>query len=464
MSRTAAPRLLLCAALVGCAGAGPSRNQSWRNRPPESAAQRAITLPRVSRTSLANGFTTYFVEGRPGVVTVGVSLRDLGAAPAGTGRALLQALAIDRGPTTAAYDVLGGDLDLRIEAEGGVLYVTALPESLDASIEALATILRTPDLTAEAVENTARIAHSERLERADSPSALALAGLREVVFGADSRCAREDPAVEEIDAWTAERLGAAHRRLVGPESTALIVVGDADPARVAAAVERSFGDWADTTKPLPQPPQAEPRPRTAVHVIPRRGLKQTTILLGRVAPPAGSDAAALFTLGAPTVRWELHRRLRQELGVTYGVHAWIHRRQTCPILTIRTDVDGNRTGEALRATLSALDNARRVQRMRADVERSVDHDLLARMRLYESSVQALEHIGSLHWYRLEDGDVIDHERLGRFDTTMIRNTSAELFDPRDLEIILVGDPELIRDQLARLKLGPLVILDPERKP
>ena len=389
-----------------------------------------------------------------------MSVRDLGAAPAGTGPALLQALAIDRGPTTtAAYDVLGGDLDLRIEAEGGVLYVTALPESLDASIQALATILRAPDLTAQAVANTALIAHGERLERADAPSALALAGLREVIFGAHSRCASEDPSAEEIDAWTPERLGAAHRRLVGPESTALIVIGDADPSTVAAAVERSFGDWTETARPLSKLPQAKPRSRTAVHVIPRRGLTQTTILLGRVAPPAGSDAAALFTLGAPTVRWELHRRLRQDLGVTYGVHAWIHRRDTCPILTIRTDVDASRTGEALRATLSALDSARRTPRSRAGIERSVDHDLLARIRLYESGTLTIEHIASLHWYRLEDEDVIDHERLRGFDTKMIRSTSAELFDPENLEIVLVGDPDRIRDQLARTKLGPIEIID-----
>ncbi len=47
---------------------------------------------------------------------------------------------------------------------------------------------------------------------------------------------------------------------------------------------------------------------------------------------------------------------------------------------------------------------------------------------------------------------------------MVRRTSAELFDPDALEIILVGDPDLIRDQLARLKLGAVALIDPERGP
>ena len=86
------------------------------------------------------------------------------------------------------------------------------------------------------------------------------------------------------------------------------------------------------------------------------------------------------------------------------------------------------------------------------------------MRLYESGLLTLERLASRHWYRLGDEDVMDLGRLRGLDARMIRKTSAELFDPDDLEIILVGDPDLIRAQLARLKLGTIELIDPERRP
>ena len=91
------------------------------------------------------------------------------------------------------------------------------------------------------------------------------------------------PAQSVQDA-TAQGLRAFYRRVYRPENTALIVVGDFDPAAVEAAIRRHFADW----QPAALVPRSEPGPipfgrkgQTDVYVDPALAERVTVARTGR---------------------------------------------------------------------------------------------------------------------------------------------------------------------------------------
>jgi zinc protease len=87
-----------------------------------------------------------------------------------------------------------------------------------------------------------------------------------------------------IQGATADGLRAFYRRVYRPENTALVVVGDFDPAAVEAAIKQHFADW----QPAPLQRKAEPGPipfkrggKTDVYVDPALSER---VVVSRAAP------------------------------------------------------------------------------------------------------------------------------------------------------------------------------------
>src|SRR5690606_10807018 len=70
--------------------------------------------------------------------------------------------------------------------------------------------------------------------------------------------------VETLQGATPESVQAFHRRWYRPENAVVVIAGDADPMRLAALVERYFGDWQAPGEPTAEPDFGEPKaPRGA---------------------------------------------------------------------------------------------------------------------------------------------------------------------------------------------------------
>ncbi|MCB9568792.1 MAG: insulinase family protein [Myxococcales bacterium] len=388
--------------------------------------------------------------------TLGLALRGLADAPGGGGFALLDALGRGRSPATeAAFERIGGDLEILASAEGGLLHVTVLPEDAEAAIEALATIVRGDLASPTTVESIALLARGDQAWTSRSPAVVAEEGLRRVVFGTGAFCERDAPTRAEIDAWTPETLTSAGQRLLRPERAALIVSGAIDPARAAAAAERAFGEWS--TPPDVAPPSAPPpaiRP-TAIRVIPRRGLAQATILLGQVGAPASSSVALGQELQAHFIGNVLHSRLRDELGLTYGVDARLRSGHACPLVTIQTAVDEARVGEALALVVDTLRGLRRAKFHSSGYLR---RRRLAAMASYADDGDAVTRLARRYWHHQGFDERAEHP-LAQAELRPITKVADALADRYAYQIVIVGDPEAIQRQLADRGIGPVELLE-----
>jgi len=179
----------------------------------------------------------------------------------------------DLGPGEAIphFQRLGASLGNDTNAQTSptqTVYQLDLPNAnratLEESLRLFAGMIREPTLSTQDLATEVPIVLAERRER-NGPERRIAEGTRELFF-AGQRLAERSPigTVEALQGATAKSVQAFHRRWYRPENATVAIVGDADPALLAALVERYFSDWEVPGKPASAPDFGEPKaPRGA---------------------------------------------------------------------------------------------------------------------------------------------------------------------------------------------------------
>ena len=119
----------------------------------------------------------------------------------------------------------------------------ATPATLEESVKLISGMIREPVLNETNLAAEIPIVLAERRER-DGVQRRAAEATREVFF-AGQRLADHSPigTVGTLRDATPEAVRAFHRRWYRPENAVVVAVGDADPAQMAALIEKYFADW-----------------------------------------------------------------------------------------------------------------------------------------------------------------------------------------------------------------------------
>lgn len=135
----------------------------------------------------------------------------------------------------------------------------ATPATLEESIRLFSGMIREPVLNATNLTAEVPIVLAERRER-DGVERRAAEATREVFF-AGQRLADHSPigTIETLREATPKAIQAFHRRWYRPENAVVVAVGDADPARMAALIEKYFVDWEVPGLVEPAPDFGEPK-------------------------------------------------------------------------------------------------------------------------------------------------------------------------------------------------------------
>jgi len=206
----------------------------------------------------------------------------------------------------------------------GVGFGLKLPvDELPFAIEVAADLLARPRFEPAAVERERRVARAELEAEADEPRTVALNAFRELVYGAHplGRNPRGDP-----DALRREDLLAYHSAFFHPGNTILAVAGAVEAAEVEALLRDATGSW----QPSPPPATLLPvlrLPEVSAEDLHERDVEQVHLFTGhlgvRVIDP---DFVSLRVMDnvlgtSPGFTDRISRRVREELGLAYIVHA-----------------------------------------------------------------------------------------------------------------------------------------------
>ncbi|QFG69161.1 M16 family metallopeptidase [Ornithinimicrobium pratense] len=241
----------------------------------------------------------------------------------------------------------------------------------------------------------------------------------------------------------------------------VILAGDlsslADPE---GSIARTLGGWSGAAVP-PGPPGRARRSTDAAGLVlvPRPGLAQTELFLGRPGPdrrtPHGwgtYQALGLLLGGSPHAR--IDRVLREEKGYTYGVRAGFRPRAQGGLTVVGGAVRSDATVAALTELLQILDLTGE-ELGQEEVEQAANFVAMTAPGRYLTADAVADELMSLVSDDLPTDTVT--RTMDQLHALTVEQAGAAWDEVRlgpDWTVIAVGDPDQVQ-RLADLGLGPV---------
>lgn len=265
------------------------------------------------------------------------------------------------------------------------------------------------------------------------------------------------------------RLEAHHLRerhaALTPLGGTVVLAGDLSTRPDAAAeVARTLGSWSGAGTAVPAPgPARRAASATGVVLVPRPGLAQTELYLGRPGPDRRTrhgwgtyQALGMLLGGSPHAR--IDRVLREERGYTYGVRAGFRPRSSGGLTVVTGSVRADATVPALRELLEIL-TVPGTDLTADEVRAAADFVALTAPGRYGTADAVADEIASLAADGLEPATVTSTlEQLRDLDVPRVAAAWDEVLAGPPWTVVLVGDPRYA-EGLADLGLGPVTTVD-----
>jgi zinc protease len=331
---------------------------------PSLGKPRTSRLPSVADTTLPIGLRVLAVR-RPGVPLVELRLRipfagkgDEHVARAqllgdtllsGTDRRSASQIAVD-------LQTLGGQLHASNDADRLGISGSVLSSGFGGMLDLLGELLTAASYPKEeVVAERDRLVQELAIHRSQA-SVVAREALLHRMYG-EHPYGRELPTAEAVGEVKPTQLRTLHARRVVPAGSVLTIVGDVQPAKAVAQVEKALSGWTATTaaKSTPKLPKHIPGPAL---LLDRPGAVQTTIRMAGPAPTRSSDEYAAASLanmifgGYFSSRWTAN--IREDKGYTYGGHSVFEHPPAGSRLTVSVDVATDVTAPSMLETLYEL--------------------------------------------------------------------------------------------------------------
>jgi predicted Zn-dependent peptidase len=244
----------------------------------------------------------------------------------------------------------------------------------------------------------------------------------------------------------------------------LIVVGDFQPDTAFAQIEKAFGAWKSRELPTLEMPAPPSRDRRQIYFVNRPGSVQSQIYIGNVTiPRKDPDYFAIRTANViygGSFYSRLTKNIREEKGYTYSPFSSSNTIAKSGYFMAGAAVRNEVTGPTLLEMLYELDRMR--------VLPVTDEELKA-AKIYSTGNFSVElasqsglagRIATLYMYGLPH-DFIENfrPRIEALTPADIQRVAAKYFDTYRAAVVVVGDYEKVKDQVA--PFGDITLYDAE---
>lgn len=360
--------------LVGC---GPKAAPDAPTEPataafpprPEPGPPAAYTPPDPVQTQLSNGIPVYTVNDS-GLPLVSVRLMiPTGSAndPAGlAGRAALGASMLGEGAgertnleQAAALEALAADLSFGLRREATTLALDVKADRLEAALPLAADALLRPRFDKEEWSRVHKQHLTLLAASLDDNRTVAGQVSQSLWWGAEHPYGTPSDGTPE----SAEKVGLKavkqwHASELHAGGAAFVVVGDVTSARATELLNAHFGSWKAKDRAKVEIPAAAAAP--GMVFIDRPGSTQTVFNLVLPGIDTSQSRAALdvgATIMGGSFTSRLNRRLREELGFTYGARMRKGSMRGGGVVRVSSSIRGDATADAMVEIKALLDGA-----------------------------------------------------------------------------------------------------------
>ncbi len=439
---------------------------------PVPGAPPELALPPAEELTLANGLRVIVVEKRdvPLVqVNVLVQAGSVLDPLARVGLATLTADMLDEGAVDMsaleladAFEVLGARFNVGAGLHSAQLSLRVPVARIEPALALAADVALRPTFPAEELERLRAERLTGLIRAHDQPGEIAQALTMRTLFGPEHPYGRRAHA-DALRAITVNDVRSFWQQRWRANNATVVVVGDIDAARARSLVEAAFGDWERAMTPAPDVagvPQVQGR---TVHLVDKPGAAQSIIVIGRIGAPRSSpDYYALQVMntilgGQFTSR--LNQNLREEHGYSYGASSSFQFLPAPGAFTAGAAVQTAVTGAALREFFNELE-AIRTPIPADEVERAKNYLAMRYPAQFQSVAGIASEIGSTTLYDLPLSTLNEMiDRVMAVTPADVARVARAYVDPANVEIIVVGDREIIEQQVREQNLGDVRLLE-----
>ena len=444
-----------------------------KTAPPPGAA-RPLNLPKITEKKLANGLTVVVAPlANVPKVTAILTFR---AATTGSDRdahpgiAQIAAAVANEGTQTRTSKQIkeelrsiGGTLSLGSDADSTTLSASALSEFSTRMFDLMSDVAQHPSFP----ENELKLAQENviqqiRAGRAD-PGFLVNERFQKAVFG-NHPYSFVVPDEKSINALTGADLKAFVSKYYIPNASHLIVVGDIEPDKAFAEIEKSFGSWKSGTIPPEDNPAVPKRDKRQIYFVNRPGSVQSAIYIGNASIPR-KDKDYFVIRTADTIYGgafysRLTRNIREAKGYTYSPFSSANTRAKAGSFLAGAFVRNEVTGPTMLEILYELDRMR--------VTPVTDEELSA-AKEYSTGNFSVElasqsglagRINTIYTFDLDKSFINDFRpKIEALTPADIQRAASKYFDTYRAAIVIVGDWEQVKDQVT--PFGDVTMYDAE---
>jgi zinc protease len=458
----------------------PEDPNAFRQQPPRPGEPPELVLPRFEQAKLDNGLTVLVSTRKElPLVLVGVAfaaggsqdptdkwgLADITYKMMLEGAAGKDTLALDQ-----AFQNLGPSPVVNTNPDGAFLWVRVLKRNADAALGLLTDVVRKPDFAPKDFERRKKLQLAELVRAMGSPGFLAQQAYLRAVFGPEHPYGHPVMGLPvTVESVTLKDVKSFYQRSVGPRAAALVMTGDITLDEAVALAKKSFGDWKGSAMLPPVPPTPPAPPRQQVVYVPKPGLDQTMIVVGRpgiaVGHPDEYPLELAMTVFGGFFGSRLNMNLREEKGYSYGAGAGVDPRLGVGPLTASSAVRQDVTGPALDEFFKEMKGIRE----RPITEKELEAEREGLIRAIPGEFESVEGLGSSAaqlFFKRRPLDEFARTVKGLEQATAaeVQRVAETYLSPEAMQVVLVGDPETIQQQVGQLNLGKLEPRDPVAAP
>jgi zinc protease len=326
-------------------------------------------------------------------------------------------------------------------------------------------MIRTPRLDEREFDRLKGERLNDILQARADPGRLADESFLREVYAADVPYGR-------LSAGTPESVGALsfsaardfHASRYSPNVADIVIAGAIEPDAARAAIERHLGDWQGQGAGHRT---FEPRQRGGrrVVLVDRPGSVQSELRIGHVGidrhHPRYFPALVMAALLGGVFGSRLNRRLREELGYTYGARCSFDPRRATGPFSATAAVQTEVTVEAIRELIGQLEMMRAEAPGEQELAEVRDFLVGVFPLRFETTAGIGAALEPLAVYDLPDDYWHTYRsRLESVSVDDVLTAARELVRPDEALILLTGDAAKIKEELASAQLGPLEIVSP----
>jgi zinc protease len=364
---------------------------------------------------------------------------------------------------TLEFENLGTSLETGADWDSTVASLTVLKDRLPKAFEIFSKVLLSPAFRVEDIERLKAERLAERMQLLDEPRGLADESFSRFLYSPDSRYAAPmSGSTKSVSAITRGDVEDFYRKNYTPSGTTVILVGDITIDDGTALVESKLGSWVASRSPVEVVSDKAQRSGPAVELVAKPDAAQSEVRIGHIGVPrTHPDYFRIVVMNAVLgglFSSRINLNLREANGYTYGASSYYDWRRQAGPFVISTAVQSEVTGAAISETL------KEIARMREE-EISQDELTLATSYLegvfpirYETTSAIAAALTNMIVFGLPH-DYYDTYRanIAKVTTREVLEAAKAHVSPDLLQVVVVGNPELVQNQLKGLPLGPLSV-------